>query len=256
MKAIRMIIVVTLLLGLSAVAYAETPEQQTAELESADVSFETAEENMGEAAQISGDETAADETPEQTTEAQYADISEDIPEETSDETELLPGDESATDETPEQSTAIPSAISGDITPLADEPPFPLYTVTIPKLLVLEPGENELPITVSGIEKGQNVTITFEGTQEPTTGRLPPQFVLRNPDAPSLGYQETFGYELMDENGASLPNNPDSIGATLLVFARDDTESIQIRTADPERSNLLPGSPYTGNIVFGIKLADA
>jgi hypothetical protein len=134
-------------------------------------------------------------------------------------------------------------------------PAPLFIVTVPESISLTGGDNKLPITVSDMQGtlSQAVVVSFEGTQEPEAPGQ--QFILRNPEAAIRGYDGAFYYALSDYSGMSLRDSSRSIGAPVAVFKSDGTCSLHITPADPMKSNLMPSSPYTGHITFGIRLEE-
>ena len=132
-------------------------------------------------------------------------------------------------------------------------PEPLYTVTIPETLALTVGGNALTITVSDTANlgGKAVTITFEGTQakiaEGTDYRYGAQL---DPESGGAG----LPYELFNADNAPVTStaaNP--AGQTLADFTGNGTKTISLYIDESALDTVERGIPYTGYIIFGIKL---
>jgi len=150
------------------------------------------------------------------------------------------------EETPDPAAIVP-AYAG-IMPLA----APEYMVTIPeKFTKLGLGENELPVTVSGMDGNVKVvSITVEGTQveKPQSGEN--IFVLTNPNA-RRPFSNSLSYTVLDFKGKSLPQDQSALGMIVAYFDRDDTQTITIAIDPKDTANLQPGGVYEGHITFGI-----
>jgi len=137
------------------------------------------------------------------------------------------------------------------------PSAPVYTVTIPGSLVLEAGDNYLPIEVSDTANfsGKSVVVTFEGTQYLVAGNY--WTILGEPDGSGISYI------LKDSDNNLLPswrptNFSDSIYAplnhsTLATFNGNGTKYINLELKEYELEEVIPDVEYTGYIRFGIKL---
>jgi hypothetical protein len=123
-------------------------------------------------------------------------------------------------------------------------PAPIYTVTIPATLDMEPGDNVLIFTVSETANlnGKTVTVTAAGTQEADD-----TLVLKYPGAANP-YSDTLAYGLLDAD-----DEPAVIGGVLAEFTEDGFQTIKF-TIDPALlPTLEPFKEYSGNIIFGISL---
>ena len=132
---------------------------------------------------------------------------------------------------------------------------PVYTVTIPGSLDLTRGDNWLTITCftdSLFDK--TVTVTFEGTQTSN------QFVLHTDWIGNQSYN--LAYRLYDFNNVYVGYAPFP-GRVLVEFdtktySGNLEEKIRI-FIDPDDTindgiDFQPGVPYSGYIIFGIKLS--
>ena len=134
---------------------------------------------------------------------------------------------------------------------------PVYTVAIPPALALELGNNYLPITVSDVQYlgDKTITVTFEGTQRRSNpGNEPARYYLQ------LSYQNisnSFLYDLFDSMDIEAEGFFVTVqqGRWLADFQSNGTKTIRL-FIDPDVINgsiLTPNVPYTGYIIFGIKL---
>ena len=150
-------------------------------------------------------------------------------------------------------------------------PEPVYTVTIPATINLKLNEGgHLDVTVSDIENigNKKISITLE---DALTGRpdffssspIHDYFVLRNKDVSENstlydGYYRDIGYIIWTPSNGGLNYLP-NYDWELMQFAENETKQLGFGilpyNGDDELdvSKLLPNSPYTGYIVFGIKL---
>jgi len=140
---------------------------------------------------------------------------------------------------------------------------PSYIVTIPASLELSMGENFLPITVTDAENlnGKKITVTIEGTNEPngiggfaTVLHVPYEILLS-------GYTNEVRYNIFNAEGNLIGEGGPHIFAvhdrTLAEFDGNGEKSIKISNIEsvwsPPSFPIMPNVPYTGYIVFGIKV---
>jgi hypothetical protein len=138
-------------------------------------------------------------------------------------------------------------------------PEPLYTVTIPSELKLAEGDNQFNIEVSNAENlgDKKVIITLERTQHNNGGSFA-QTLWANGNEPdvfdvSLDYNnQFFHYEIYVPYSTSYAG-VFSAGAEFAVFAGNGVQNSNIRISASNAARALPEVPYTGYIIFGIKL---
>ena len=134
------------------------------------------------------------------------------------------------------------------------PPEPTYTVTIPTTLDLAVGDNYLPVTVSNTQDlgGKAVAITFEATQDNAnngSGLYYRMCLWPN----GISGETSVIYKLFNaENSEIISNAANPAGQILVDLNGNGTKKIRINLPEPN-AGILPNVPYTGYIIFGIKL---
>ena len=151
----------------------------------------------------------------------------------------------------------------------DDVPVPIYTVVIPATLELKLYDDvKLIVNVTEMQEVRNMGMKIEITLEDAlidithwNSSNPRFFVVKNPYTTGY-YYESLNYRITTPyfDSTNLPHGIDgAIGAKLLEFKEEDSQPITFSKlmnsfVDPNKIN--PNSPYTGWIIFGIKLVDA
>jgi hypothetical protein len=123
-------------------------------------------------------------------------------------------------------------------------PEPSFTVSIPGSLDLEWGDNYLPIEVSELNylgSQSLIVITFAGTHNETT-------TLDAVDPIVGNYLPYIGYAVFDAKANQI-----EIGSYLAVFNSNGSQDINIYMEPKDMPDVMPNNPYTGYIIFGIKV---
>ncbi|GEM_PF-2300815 len=124
----------------------------------------------------------------------------------------------------------------------------------------------LMVSASNAENlnGRKITITFEGSTLDDEG----QFCLKNTEAVANGYSPHLYYSLHASpivHHVFVPHGY-SLGDKIVTFIDNDTcffianaylfvQGTPIKSFDNLESDIMPNSPYTGYIIFGIKLVE-
>jgi len=215
-KTISRVLILALLFSLSMVVYAETPE------------------STGDPGEISGEELDGEDG-------------------------IEPDEETQPEENPEPPASVAPAAFTEIMLSAE----PLYTVRIPGKLNLNFGENYLPIEVSEAQylDGKEIAITFEGSQCSIYSGTPGLYyykleLWRDGEVPYFFLDgEWLEYNFFNTtNGRYIYEDSTRVyaGGTLLQFAGNETQNLGIDVEDWSGIT-TPDVPYTGHIIFGIKL---
>ena len=143
-------------------------------------------------------------------------------------------------------------------------PTPSYTVTIPAEITLSlDGPVSLAVEASNVENlgGRKIVVTHEDSSKaviPYSMYTNERLAVSNANANGQ-YYSILGFSI----GNSQLTLPDQ-GSVLLEFETNETKYLNFvmvtdafsSAEDFDATRILPNSPYTGWITFGIKLVDA